>query len=246
MHFSLSPHLLITALQNLSPEALTLWLLGGCGIIILGMLRWFGAAGLMVYSVLAVVVANLQVQTATVYSFLPDPVALGTIVFASTFIVSSLLTECYGKAKAQQTVWLSFIGMILVTLFMLVTLGFQPAPGFGHAHQAMCVLFFPAPALIAASLIAYVVSQWNDIWIFASLSRLTGGRLLWLRSFLAPLIGAFLDNVIFSVLAWMIFAPHPLPWKTVLFTYVLGTYYFRVAIAVLAIPFMYLARRMVK
>ena len=246
MHFSLSPQGLVNALQQYPPEILTVALLFGCGIIILGMMRFFGTAGLMVYSTLAVVVANLQVQSATIYSFLPDPVALGTIVFSSTFIVSSILTEYYGKAKAQQAVWLSFIGMILVTLFMLVTMGFKPAPGFGEAHQAMCTLFFPVPALIAASLIAYGIGQFNDIWIFATLSRLTGGRLLWVRSFFAPFIGAFLDNVIFSVLAWIIFAPHPLPWRTVLFTYILGTYCFRIGIALVGIPFIYIARRMVR
>jgi len=200
----------------------------------------------MVYSSLAVVVANLQVQTATLYSFFSEPVALGTVVFSSIFIVSSILTEYYGKATAQKAVWLSFTGMILVTFFMLLTIGFKPAPGFTEAHQAMCVLFLPAPALVAASLIAYAVGQLNDIWIFSTLSRLTRGRFLWLRTLLATMVGAFLDNLVFSVLAWMVFAPHPLPWGTVFFTYVLGTYFLRVLVAIVGIPFVYLARLMVK
>jgi len=244
--FSLSPHLLVTWLQQHPPEVLTLTLLVSCGIIILFMMRLYGAVGLMVYSSLAVVIANLQVQTATKYTFFDEPIALGTIVFSSIFIVSSILTEYYGKAQARKAVWISFTGMILVTFFMLLTIGFKPARGFYAAHQAMCVLFLPAPALIAASLIAYAVGQFNDIWIFASLSRLTRGKLLWFRTFLATLIGAFLDNLIFSVLAWMVFAPHPLPWKTVLFTYVLGTYLLRVFVAFVGIPFVYLARLMVK
>lgn len=246
MHISLSPQGIIQALQQMSPEFLTLALLIGCGLIILAMMRFFGAAGLMVYSALAVVVANLQVQTATTYSFLPDPVALGTIVFSSTFIVSSILTEYYGKAQAKQALWLSFTGMVLMTLFMVVTLGFKPAPGFEEAHQAMGVLFFPAPALIAASLIAYTVGQWNDIWIFATLSRFTGGRFLWLRSFLSPCVGVFLDNLVFSVLAWSVFAPHPLSWNVIFFTYVLGTYVLRIGVSLVSIPFIYLARRMLR
>lgn len=198
------------------------------------------------YSSIAVIVANLQVQTATHYKFFQEPIALGTIVFSSVFIVSSILTEYYGKAKAQQAVWLSFTAMILVTFFMLMTVGFKPASGFYTAHQAMCTLFLPAPALIAASLIAYAVGQLNDIWIFATLSRLTRGKYLWFRSFVATLIGAFLDNLVFSVLAWMVFAPHPLSWRTVFFTYILGTYILRVFVAFVGIPFVYLARLMVR
>lgn len=246
MHFSLSPHGFISWLQHLPPEALTVLLLLSCGLIILVMMRLYGAVGLMVYSSVAVIVANLQVQTATKYSFFHEPVALGTIVFSSVFIVSGILTEYYGKDKARQAVWLSFIAMIVTTFFMLVTVGFKPANGFSSAHKAMCVLFLPAPALIAASLIAYAAGQLNDIWIFASLSRLTRGKYLWFRSFVATLIGAFLDNLIFSVLAWMVFSAHPLSWKTVFFTYVLGTYFFRVLAAIAGIPFIYLARLMVR
>lgn len=246
MHFSLSAHALVNWLQHYPPEALTLLLLLACGLVILLMMRLYGAVGLIVYSSVAVIVANLQVQTATKYSFFDEPIALGTVVFSSVFIVSGILTEYYGKAKARQAVWLSFAAMILMTFFMLLTVGFKPASAFYSAHKAMCTLFLPAPALIAASLIAYAAGQLNDIWIFATLSRLTRGKFLWLRSFVATLVGAFLDNVIFSVLAWVVFSPHPLSWKTVFFTYVLGTYLLRVFVAFAGIPFIYLARLMVR
>lgn len=217
-----------------------------CGLIILLMMRIFGAVGLMVYSSVALIVANLQVQTATKYSFFHEPVALGTIVFSSIFIVSGILTEYYGPAQARKAVWLSFTALFLMTGFMLLTIGFKPVSGFTAAHKAMCTLFMPAPALIVAGLIAYAAGQLNDIWIFGALSRLTRGKYLWFRSFIATLIGAFLDNLIFSVLAWIIFSPHPLSWKTVFFTYVLGTYLLRVFVALVGIPFVYLARLMVR
>jgi len=243
---SLSPHTFVAWLQEAPPELLALALLLSCGMIILVMLRFFGPVGLMVYSSLAIVVANLQVQKATPYHFFNEPIALGTIVFSSIFIVSGILTEYYGKAQAQKAVWLSFTGMIVVTFFMLITIGFKPAEGFREVHEAMCTLFLPTPAIIAASLLAYAIGQFNDIWIFAFLSNLTHRQFLWLRSFLATLIGAFLDNLVFSVLAWMVFAPTPLPWRTVFFTYILGTYLIRVFVALIGIPFVYLARHMVK
>lgn len=246
MHLSLSPHLLVNWLQQYPPEILTIVQMVLCGLAILFMMRLFGAVGLVVYSSMAVVISNLQVQTATKYSFFHEPVALGTVVFSSIFIVSGILTEYYGPAQARKSVWLSFTGFALMTGFMLLTAGFKPMCGFYEAHQAICTLFLPAPALIVAGLIAYAAGQLNDIWIFSMLSRLTRGKLLWFRSFVATLIGAFLDNLIFSVLAWMIFSPQPLPWKTVFFTYVLGTYFLRILVAFIGIPFVYLARFMVK
>ena len=243
---SLSPHVMIMWLQQFSSEGLTLALLLGCGLFILAMMRFFASVGLVVYSSVAVIVANLQVQKAAYFDFFDEPIALGTVVFASVFFVSGILTEYYGKAQAQKAVWLSFSAMILITIFMFLTIGFKPALGYQSAHNAMCTLFLPAPALLISSLIAYVIGQFNDIWIFAFLSKLTSTRLLWLRTFLSTLIASFLDNALFSVLAWSVLASSPLPWKTVLFTYIIGTYIIRVFIAFVGIPFVYLARFMVR
>ncbi|MBX9785793.1 MAG: queuosine precursor transporter [Alphaproteobacteria bacterium] len=242
----MSPHLLMMWLQQFSSEGLTLVLFLCCGFLILFMMRVFGATGLMVYSSLAVVVANIQVQKASTFDFFHEPIALGTVVFSSIFYVSSILTEYYGKAEAKKAVWLSFSGMLLITLFMFLTMGFKPAVGYQESHNAMCVLFLPAPALLISSLIAYVIGQQNDIWLFSLLSKLTDGKALWLRTFVSTLIAAFLDNLVFSVLAWMVFSSHPLPWKTVFFTYILGTYIIRLFMAFMGIPFLYLARFMTR
>ncbi len=246
MHLPLSPHNLILWLQSYPAEVVTLGLILSCGIAIIFMMRFFGAAGLMVYSALAVVIANLQVQKAADYVLFSEPITLGEVVFSSVFIVTSILTEYYGKAQAQKTVWLCFTAMILVTFFMLLTLGFKPALGFESCHEAMCTLFIPTPALIAASLIAYAVGQFNEIWIFAGLSKLTKGRGLWLRTFLATMIGSFLDSLVFGTLAWVIFAPEPLPWTTVFYTFILGAYILRVIVVCLGIPYVYLARYMAR
>lgn len=242
----MSPHLLMIWLQQFSAEGLTLALFVSCGILILLMMRFFGAAGLMVYSSLAIVIANIQVQKAATFEFFHEPIALGTVVFSSIFYVSDILTEYYGKATAKRAVWLSFAGMVLITVSMFFTMGFKPALGYQETHKAMCVLFLPAPALLISSLIAYVIGQLNDIWIFSILSKLTTGKALWLRTFVSTLIASFLDNVVFSVLAWMVFASHPLPWETVFFTYILGAYIIRLFMAFMGVPFLYIARFMVR
>lgn len=246
MNFSFSLHFLLEFLQSLPSEALEFGFLITCGLIILIMTRVYGPVGLMLYSALAVIVANFQVQMVAPFFFFHEPIALGTVVFSSTFIVSSILTEYYGQRQAQRAIWLSFAGMLIISVFLVMTLGFKPARGFESVYGAMEVLFLPVPALVAASLIAYVVGQYNDIWIFAAVSKLTRRRLLWLRSSLAIAIGTFIDSLVFSVLAWIVFAPYPLPWDTVFYSYVLGTYILRLGVGVIGVPFIYLARYVVR
>ena len=177
--------------------------------------------------------------------------ALGTIVFASTYLCTDILAEHYGPAAARRAVFLGFAGYLVWTLLMVLTLGFVPLTpaqaGEGLAwalpvNDAMAMLFRPAPALFAAGMIAYLISQYHDIWLYSLIRRMTGGRRLWLRNTLSTAVSALLDNIIFSVLAWVVFAAQPMEWQPLVFTYILGTYALRLVVAVLDTPFIYLAR----
>ncbi|MCP4923194.1 MAG: queuosine precursor transporter [bacterium] len=224
-----------------------------CGIFPLVFGRLFGAVGLQVYAALCVVLANIQVLKATPISFLPDPVAMGTVVFASLFLVTDILTEVYGAVHARKAVALGFCASLVSVVIMTLTI-WAPPPNpadfpvsqFQTAHNAMEVLFTPAPRILAASLIAYVISQLNDIWIFHLLKQKTGRRFLWLRSNLSTLLSAFLDNTIFSVLAWVLLASTPLDWHTVIFTYILGTLGLRILLSFLNTFFLYGARGLLR
>ena len=56
------------------------------------------------------------------------------------------------------------------------------------------------------------------------------------------MISSLIDNTIFSLFAWIILNPEPLNFNTVIFTFILGTYFLRVFIALIDTPFIYLAR----
>ncbi|MGP1394887.1 MAG: queuosine precursor transporter [Inquilinaceae bacterium] len=252
---NLSPESLIAALNAAPPELVWLLLLGLCFGGILIMLRLFGEAGLYVYIVVAVLGANLQVLKPVQFSVFSDPVALGTILFASTYLCTDILAEHFGRDSARRAVLLGFAGFFLWTLLAVVTLGFAPltpeqaGEGLSWAlgiHGAMATLYTPVPALFVAGMTAYLVSQFHDIWLYRLISRLTGGRHLWLRNNASTMISALIDNIVFSVLAWVILAPEPLGWHTLIFTYILGTYTLRLIVAALDTPFLYLAGMIVR
>lgn len=250
----LSPEPLVLWLQTLSPDVLTVIHALLCFGAIVLLLRLFGAIGLYVYIAVAVIGANVQVLKAVMFPEYSDPVALGTVLFASTYLATDILTEWYGRAAARRAVWLGFAAFLLWTVVMLLTLGFRPLTpaeaGEGMAwalpyHDAMAMLFLPAPAFFIAGMIAYLTSQFTDIWIYTAVRRLTGDRHLWLRNNGSTMISALVDNTVFSVLAWVVFNPEPIAFEPLLFTYILGTYLLRVVLSIADTPFMYLARRIV-
>lgn len=235
----------ITLLHTLSPE-LKLGLMYLFGILSLGILfKYLGKAGIFVYTALCVVVGNIQVLKAMMLTGSTEPVAMGTVVFMTTFLATDILAERYGKETAQQAIWCGFAGLLIVTGFMLITLGFPPllespqTAFFNEAHYAMQTLFLPAPALFLASLIAYGISQYVDVHVFLFIKRLTESRLLWLRSFLSTALSTLIDNTIFSILAWKILAPLEISTHTLIFTYILGAYVLRLIITSMNAVVMY-------
>lgn len=248
---SLSPAALIAWLNQIPPEALLLFQALFCFSAILVLARLFGAAGLYLYIAVAVIGANVEVLKAVQFGFYDHPVAMGTVLFGSTYLATDILTEHFGRHAARKAVFLSFGAYLLFTLLMILTLGFRPM----SAEQAgadmawalgmqdhIAALFTPAPALFAAGMTAYLTSQLFDVWVYQRIRGATGDRHLWLRNNGSTMLSSLVDNVIFSVLAWVVFAPDPVGWEALFYTYILGTYGMRVALSVLDTPFMYLSR----
>jgi len=241
--------LLLENLHTLPPEVIWFTLLIFCFSAILILHRIFGAVGLYLYMSVAIIGGNLHVLKITQFSVFPDPVALGTILFSTTFLCTDILNEYHSREQARKAVWLGFCALVLFNIFLFAALAFRPllpedgeiGPRAAQMHENMTAIFLPAPAILVASIIAYLVSQLNDIWVFSRLREATNGRFLWLRNNLSTWISAMIDSILFSFLAFVLLAPDPIPWKTLIFTYILGTYALRVFVAVLDSPIIYLA-----
>ena len=242
----------VADLQGMPPEAVWVLMLIVCFGVAVTAARLFGEVGLTAYVVVAIIGANIQVLKPVAFSVYSDPVALGTVLFASTYLATDMLAELYGPRAARRAVGLGFATMIFWTAIVILTLGFQPltpeTAGEGLAwalpvQGAMETLFTPIPALVVAGMTAYLISQYHDVWLFGALRRATGGRYLWLRNTGSTAISGLIDNIVFGVLAWVVLAENPIGWEPLVFTYILGTYGLRLIVSVLDTPFIYLARQ---
>lgn len=249
---------LIVTLNAFSPEAMLALEFLVYALAMMIVLRVFGAAGMIVYIAIGVVAANVQVLKAVQFSVFASPVALGTVLFSSTYVATDILTEFYGRATARQAVKLGFAAMLMMSIFMIMALGFRPMTpqeaGESMAwalpnHDRIMALFLPAPMLLVAGLSAYLVSQLLDIWIFQKIRGVTGSRLLWLRASGSTMISALVDNIVFSSLAWWILptllgqTDQVVALDALVFTFILGTYGIRLVMAIAEAPLVYIARR---
>ncbi|PKL13672.1 MAG: hypothetical protein CVV52_05005 [Spirochaetae bacterium HGW-Spirochaetae-8] len=197
--------------------------------------RFWGRTGLYIWIPISVMLANIQV-TKTVVLFGLEA-TLGNIVYATSFLATDILSECYGKKEAARAVGIGFFSLVVMTVVMNVAILFQPAPS-DFVQESMQTIFGLMPRIAFASLCAYFVSQTHDIWAFEFWRRLRPGRnWLWLRNNASTAVSQLMDTLLFTVIAfWGVF-----PWQ-VLWQIMLTTYLLKWVVAVFDTPFMYLAR----
>jgi hypothetical protein len=197
--------------------------------------RFFGRAGLLAMIVFSLLICNIQViKTVQLFGI---TTTLGNVLYASVFLTTDILGEFYGKKAAKQGVLLGFSALILVTVYMQIALYFTPATD-DFAQPHLQAIFGFMPRIATGSMVAYLVSQWHDVWAFHLLKSWTKGRYLWLRNNGSTLISQALDSLVFCTIAfWGVFE------TSVWIQIVLSTYLMKSIMGVMDTPFIYLARR---
>ena len=232
---------LTSYLGSLNTFLLWLIMLLICFSSILIFLKLFGYVGLYIYSALAIIIGNIQVLKTVDFFYSPEPVALGTVLFASTFLCTDILSEHFGVDKARKNILIGFISFLFLTIIMLITIGFKPSES-DWVQDSLTNVFTPMTRFFIASMVAYLASQYFDVWIYSIIKKLTINRFLWLRNNLSTMISSLVDNTIFSLMAWIILNPDPVSLYNVIMIYIFGTYILRIFIAVIDTPFMYLSK----
>ncbi|WP_027179038.1 queuosine precursor transporter [Maridesulfovibrio bastinii] len=204
--------------------------------LVLIIYRLFGKTGLFGLIVFNLMLCNIQVlKTVELFGM---TTTLGNVLYASVFLSTDLLSEFYGKEEAKKAVLLGFATLLMTVVYMHIALLFKPAPGdFVQSHLESIFSFLPRVAI--GSLAAYLVSQFNDVYIFHALKEKYDGRHLWLRNNASTLLSQLLDSLIFCFIAlWGLFP------KDVWIEIFITTYVMKVVVAILDTPFIYLAKRM--
>ncbi len=212
-------------------------LLVNFGLILL-VFRLFGSRGLYVWVGVTVIAANIQVvKTVELFGF---TATLGNIVYASSFLITDILSENYGVEGARRAVFYGFASVIGFTILMQLSLFFEPA-SVDFAQESLAVIFGFLPRIVLASLLAYGVSQFHDVWAYAFWKRLLPDRrYLWIRNNASTVVSQLIDSAVFATVAFLgVFD------RSVFLEILVTTYLFKVIVAVCDTPFVYLARRWV-
>ncbi len=140
-------------------------------------------------------------------------VPAGVLAYSMTFLMTDTISEIWGKETANRTVFGGFIGLVAVWVLIQISLAWPKAP-FWKQEAAYQIIMGSTSRIIIASFIAYLFSQFHDVWAFHFWKKITGGRHLWLRNNLSTAVSQFIDSSLFITVAFYGSMPiWPLIWS---------------------------------
>ena len=161
--------------------------------------------------------------------------SVGILPYPLTFLITDLISEIYGKKKANQVV---ITGIFASFFSMAILLIANRVPAIENSpidDLTFNKVFALSPIAVLASMIAYLLAQFVDIRIYHFWKKLTRGKMLWLRNNFSTFSSQLIDTILvvgllsfFDVLEWSLF------WGLVI-----SGFLFKVLVAAIDTPILY-------
>ncbi len=163
-------------------------------------------------------------------------ISVGILPYPITFLITDLISEIYGKKRANDVV-VTGIFASLFSLLIIYTANSVPATSWSYVKNDMFNTVFGNSAIaVFASMLAYLFAQFIDIQIYHFWKRLTKGKHLWLRNNFSTWFSQFVDT--FTIVT-LLCSFDIIKWENFKGLLISG-FLFKVIIAACDTPFLYL------
>jgi uncharacterized integral membrane protein (TIGR00697 family) len=163
-------------------------------------------------------------------------ISVGILPYPVTFLITDIISEIYGKKKANQVVIAGIIASVF-SMGIIYISNSVPATDWSPVdNDTFTHVFGLSPVAVLASMMAYLFAQFIDIRIFHFWKAKTNGKHLWLRNNFSTFSSQLIDTLTvllllcsFGVIDWENFGK-----------LLLSGFLFKVIIAALDTPILYL------
>lgn len=167
--------------------------------------RLFGKNGLLAFNVMATLLANIEVLL--VVKAFGIEMTLGNVLFASTFLITDILSENHGKKDANRAVIISTLCSVFFIAISQMWLLYTPSES-DWASGSFRTIFSSTPRVVCASLIVYLISQLIDVWLYHKWWDWCRKRFgdekkgLWIRNNGSTMISQMINTLLYTFLAF--------------------------------------------
>lgn len=174
----------------------------------------------------------------------PVATSVGIWLVPIAFLITDILAEVKGRKFVSSLIWSTVAILIFSFVFIKLSILAKPADRFIETNPAFVTVFNNSARIFIASIIAFVLSQFHDIWAFEFWKNKTHGKFLWLRNNLSTIVSQFIDTILFMFIAFY----HISPQFDALFIWqlIIPYYILKIILALADTPFVYAGVRWLK
>lgn len=139
--------------------------------------------------------------------------SVGILPYPITFLITDLISEIYGKRRANQVVVAGLVSTAFVLGLVVVSSGVEATSWSPVSDDAFNNVFGLTAAAVTASMVAYLLAQLIDIRIYHFWKKLTKGKHLWLRNNASTITSQMVDTAsvlfllcFFGAIKWELFS----------------------------------------
>lgn len=178
----------------------------------------------------------------------------GAVIWPIVFITTDIINEYFGKKGVKKISYLTVIFVAYSFLIIYLVTELSPAEFWLNVNStdaegqpfnidyAFKTIFRQGLGIILGSLVAFLIGQLLDVFVFQKLRRITGNKQIWLRATGSTLVSQLVDSFVVLFIAFYLFGNWP-------FLQVLAVgivnYIYKFSVAILLTPLLYLAHYLI-
>jgi queuosine precursor transporter len=169
----------------------------------------------------------------------------GVLLWPIVFIMTDIINEYYGIKGVK---FLSYLTVALISLSFFAAygaihlvpaawwVGINASKGIPDTQAAYAQIFGQGMWIVVASIIAFLVGQVLDVFIFHKIKERTGEKMIWLRATGSTLFSQLVDSLIVIIIAFKL--GQDWSWAKVIAIALVG-YSYKFVVAILITPIIY-------
>ncbi|MEO1051133.1 MAG: queuosine precursor transporter [Bacteroidota bacterium] len=193
------------------------------------------------------------------FGFRPEfSLTAGVLIWPVVFITTDVINEYFGKQGVRKISFMAIGFIIYSFLIIWATASLAPAAFWldvngtdanGNpfdVNYAFQKIFIQSTRIIIASLIAFLIGQLLDVFIFHKLRKITGSKMIWLRATGSTLVSQLIDSFVVLFVAFYFLAPDDQKWTlNNVFTVGITNYIYKFLVAIALTPLLYVAHYLI-
>lgn len=181
-------------------------------------------------------IANKFVLIQTPLREKPFIISAGVLPYPVTFFITDLLSEFYGAKRTAKIIFTGCIASILIVVVLHLGGIFPAISGSPVSNETYDIVFGNSWRVISASMIAYLLAQYVDVYLYEFWKKITKGKMLWLRNNGSTIFSQLVDT--FLVVFVLFFGVKSM---SEINSMIIDGWLFKVICALIDTPFIYVS-----